>query len=243
MSRSYNGWEASPSAAAIGVDSNFVAAGQKFPQGVKSGDVAVIFTALVEFLHANVEPIVAGWNWGFYFRNTTGGSSLSNHASATAIDYNAPNHPYGKRGTWSAEQIRKVDAFMDDVLEGVLFWGEHYRTNADGMHWEIDADAAEVARVANKLRGKTMSEDDLSPTERKKVQGIVDRRIEKAIRNAFREASDEIKVDMGKTNDWSLDTAISTLVKRDQRQGETIRAQADAIAALEARLARLEARP
>ena len=154
MPYSYNGWYASPSLRTRPL----VVAGESFSPGVlDNDDVYAVFRALAEFLHEHVEPIVRDdWHqaddWGYYYRPTTGGTSLSCHASATAVDYNATRHPYGVRGTWTAEQVRKVDAYLRDVLDGAVRWGEHYQSNVDGMHFEINDNPTAVARVAAKLR-------------------------------------------------------------------------------------------
>lgn len=155
MANSYNGWVASPSAAAIGIDTGFSAAGVAFPGGVKSGPVSVVFRYLIERLDAEVEACHPGWCWGYEYRaNVNNPSTLSCHASGTAIDYNAPNHGNGTSvgpnggGGWSAAQYRKIQGILQD-LEGVVRW----LTSNDPMHFEIGASAAAVALVAAKISG------------------------------------------------------------------------------------------
>ena len=195
MPYSYNGWYASPSLRTRPL----VVAGESFSPGVlDNDDVYAVFRALAEFLHEHVEPIVRDdWHqaddWGYYYRPTTGGTSLSCHASATAVDYNATRHPYGVRGTWTAEQVRKVDAYLRDVLDGTVRWGEHYQSNVDGMHFEINTDAEHVARVAARLRNE---EDEMTPDDRKWIKGQLremEERIEKRLLEHARNQSRMIR--------------------------------------------------
>ena len=148
MATSYNGWPATQSG--DGIDRNFIAAGQKFPGGVRAGAVATIFRWLIEKLNT-VEPIVAGWNWGYEYRaNVNNPSTLSCHSSGTAIDYNAPNHPNGARGTWSSAQVSAIRGFLAQ-LDGVVRWGYDFTGTKDEMHFEIIGSDADVNRVAASL--------------------------------------------------------------------------------------------
>lgn len=126
---------------------------------VRAGDVATIFTALVEFIHREVESLERGADdWGGNVRPIRGKTTgYSNHASYTAIDVNALLHGRGREGTWTPAQAAKIRGFLRNQLENVLRWGEDYNRKlsvVDGMHFEINASAAAVARVAAKLRGE-----------------------------------------------------------------------------------------
>ncbi|MDR2256966.1 MAG: peptidoglycan-binding protein [Arthrobacter sp.] len=126
---------------------------------VRAGDVATIFTALVNFIHAHVEDVSKGADdWGGNVRPIRGKTTgYSNHASYTAIDINALQHPRGVEGTWTPAQASAIRQFLKDTLEGVVRFGEDYSRKlslVDGMHFEINANAAAVARVAAKLRGE-----------------------------------------------------------------------------------------
>lgn len=149
---SQNGWPASSSPGTIGVRP-FVVGGASFPGGVKSGDVATVLRYVAEQFHVRVEPLHAGWCWGYANRSIRGSGTTSNHASATAIDCNAPDHPLGKRGTFSAAQVKEIRAILAEV-DGVVRWGGDYGGRADEMHFEINANAARVAAVAARLSGK-----------------------------------------------------------------------------------------
>lgn len=163
MANSYNGWQASPSAAAIGINTNFRVLGAAFPSGVKAGDVEKIFTYLITRLHNEVEPMMVdpgtgklGYGcWGYAYRaNVNNPSTLSCHASGTAIDYNATKHANGTStgpnggGGWSGSQYQKIQSILG-TLQGTVRW----LTGNDPMHFEINGSAAKVSAVAATLPG------------------------------------------------------------------------------------------
>lgn len=154
---SQNGWTASSDPSAIGVKT-FSVNGVVFPNGVKGGDVEVVFRYLAEEYHRTVEPLHAGWCWGYFYKPIEGSTTLSNHASGTALDFNAPDHGMGSRGTFDNRQVTRIRAILA-YLEGVIRWGGDYVGRADEMHFEINANASEVAlaKVAAKIRGGNMS--------------------------------------------------------------------------------------
>lgn len=152
MERSYNSWSASPDKASIGVNANAVArkTAKKFPGGVKSGDVEFLLMYLAGEIHRRVEPLGTGC-WGYAYRQNRNANNLSCHASGTAIDVNAPAHPNGKRGTWSAKKKTEVREILAEC-GGVIRWGEDFGGTVDGMHFEIHGDAAAVKKAADALR-------------------------------------------------------------------------------------------
>lgn len=183
MATSYNGWAASPNPAAIDIDTAWSVLGSRpfasggFPGGVKSGPVATVFRHLVTRLHNEVEPMMTdptsgqiGYGcWGYGYRaNVNNPSVLSCHASGTAIDYNAPRHPNGTSvgrnggGGWTAEQAAKIRGILAD-LGGVVRW----LSGNDPMHFEINASADAVARVAVGLGapGKPNNPPPVDPEE------------------------------------------------------------------------------
>lgn len=142
MATSYNGWPASDDKGSIGVVSS-----EWFPGGVKSGDVTTVLRYVAEQLNARVEGIVAGWNWGYTYKaNVNNPSQLSCHASGTAIDYMAPNHPNGSGGTFSDAQVGTIYQILAEV-QGAVDWLEGY----DEMHFEICVDAGTLANIAAQL--------------------------------------------------------------------------------------------
>lgn len=155
MATSYNGWPASPYPSLIGINSKWAPLGRTFPGGIKAGDVQTVMTYLVLQLNARVEPIslyTPGDEWGYNYRaNVNNPSSLSCHASGTAIDYNATRHPNGKRGTFSAAQVRSIRQILAEI--GVIRWGGDFSGTPDEMHFEINASPSKVAAAAQKLSG------------------------------------------------------------------------------------------
>jgi hypothetical protein len=149
METSYNGWPASPDPEGLGVDRSFAVAGIAFPGGVLGGDVAVVLEYVATQLHQHVEPLHDGWCWGYNYRaNVNDPESLSCHASATAIDVNAPDHPNGVWDSYNPDQVAFIQSLIAE-LEGVVTWGGGW---ADDMHWEISATPAAVKAVADRLR-------------------------------------------------------------------------------------------
>jgi hypothetical protein len=154
MHTSYNGWPASDNPHAIGV-TDLVVDGVAFPAGVKAGDVHAVFEHFVTQYVARVEPLIHPGCWGYNFRpNVNDPSQLSCHASATAIDLNAPKHPNDTpaRRSLTVHQIGDIHQILAE-LEHVIRWGGDFHHTIDPMHFEIFADAHHVARVATKIRG------------------------------------------------------------------------------------------
>lgn len=164
MATSQNGWSVftSPPSATI----------PGFITGrVRPEDVDTIFTYLCERIDREVENIRPEWSWGWAFRAIRGSTSgYSNHASATAIDVNAPAHPLGVTGTWSQSEKEKIHQILRD-LSGVVRWGEDYSNRKDGMHFEIDASPTRVNVVAQRIRAGNMPDQkpDWKPKKAKAV--------------------------------------------------------------------------
>jgi hypothetical protein len=151
MTNSQNGWSASESKSAIGIV-NPTVAGVDFPNGVRGGDVETVLVYVASQFHKTVEALHDGWCWGYFYKKIEGGGSLSNHASGTAIDLNAPNHPIKKSGTFNVAQRAGIRKILQ-TCEGVVRWGGDYTGRKDEMHFEIVGNAASVKRVASKIRG------------------------------------------------------------------------------------------
>lgn len=156
MATSYNGWPASSSASAIGINTRWEPIpGHPFPGGIKGGDVEVVFNYLVRQLDARVEPIEeyrAGDEWGWYYKYSANSPNLlSCHSSGTAIDYNATQHPNGRRGTWTSRQIAEIRKIQYE-LGGVIRWLYDSSRTPDEMHFEIRGSTSAVRAVANRIR-------------------------------------------------------------------------------------------
>lgn len=118
---------------------------------VRGGDVAVVLAHFAERFNAEVEPIDVASSWGWAYRPVRGhDEGLSNHASGTAIDLNAPAHPLGSSGTFTDDQVARLRALIDE-LAPVLAWGGDF-DRPDEMHVEIVGTPDEVAEVAARVR-------------------------------------------------------------------------------------------
>jgi hypothetical protein len=112
-----------------------------------NGWPATVLRYVAEQFNARVEPIIGGWCWGYTYKaNVNNPSSLSCHASGTALDINAPDHPNGSGGTFTDSQRGEIYAILDEC-QGAVSWLEGY----DEMHFEIQVDAADLAAVAASL--------------------------------------------------------------------------------------------
>ena len=118
---------------------------------VAPGDVETVFDYLGERFNSEVEKITVGHSWGWANRDIRGSSSTSNHASATAIDLNAPNHGLGAVGTFSNAQEKKIRAILND-LGGSIRWGGDYNGRKDEMHFEVNTSKSNLAEVAKAIR-------------------------------------------------------------------------------------------
>lgn len=154
METSQNGWAASDNAAVIRIDREFHVQGVSFPGGVREGITSLVLGYVVEQVHNRVEKLHSGWCWGWYYRpNRNDPTSLSNHSSGTAVDFNAPAHPNGvpTGRTWKPWQVQEIHKILREV-DNVVRWGGDYQITPDSMHFEINASKKEVLEVARRLR-------------------------------------------------------------------------------------------
>jgi hypothetical protein len=157
--RSANGWSA---------NDRSVIASYSLPGGrvaLRKGDVSVVLLWCASRWHERMEPLVWPGVWGYAERLIRGSSTtISNHASGTAIDINAPQHPLGVPAvkTFSTLEIRAIHAILD-YCEGVVRWGGDYDGRPDSMHLEINSDAAGVRRIADKIRAAAKPRVTLTP--------------------------------------------------------------------------------
>lgn len=117
---------------------------------VLAGPVWVVMFWLSREYARRVEPINRSQSWGYSHRRIGGSSTWSNHASGTAVDFNAPRHPLGTRAeqNFTAGQIRACERILADS-RGVLRWLRGH----DPMHWEIakGVKAAQVQQLATRI--------------------------------------------------------------------------------------------
>ena len=149
MRTSQNGWPASKDPDEIQIISKRVPG-----TGLKlriAAPVAPLLIAFVRDFNKEIERINEGQldDWGYAYRDIRGASTLSNHASGTAIDLNATQHPLGAENTFTDEQARTIRRLCRKYG---LRWGGDYRNRKDEMHFEIAMNAAQVANLIRTLR-------------------------------------------------------------------------------------------
>jgi hypothetical protein len=173
MARSQNGWQVvfNTPEARKRLDTAPLLRNITVPNGVLAGDVAVIFRWLAEQYDRRVERLIPGWCWGWFVKVIEGSEVISNHASGTAVDFNAPANPMGTGTTkrsLTAEQIDECHA-IEEESGGVLRWGGDFSRN-DPMHWEIVKSPAEAKIFAAKIKREQADmadsdwrKDDINP--------------------------------------------------------------------------------
>lgn len=150
MSTSQNGW----SVVASGTSGD-LATLPHITGKVRAGAVLTVFTYLADQFNANVEPIRKAESWGYANRAIVGSTTTSNHASGTAVDFNAPSHPLGESGTFTAAQVAALRAILAVINQNakVIRWGGDYSGRKDEMHFEIVGTAAQVESAARVVSG------------------------------------------------------------------------------------------
>jgi hypothetical protein len=143
------------------------AGGVQFP--VRKGACGELLMWAAERWHREVEPLVPGTCWGYAERDIIGGTVISNHASGTAIDINAPQHPLATNpaGNFSPAQLSAVRRIIADT-QGALRWGGDYVGRKDGMHVEINAPEGHVAGVLAQVTGGA----DVAPQTAQQIDEI-----------------------------------------------------------------------
>lgn len=86
----------------------------------------------VEWFDENIEPVTRD-SGGYQFRFIGGTWKWSNHASGTAVDINASQHPWGSRGTFTAAQRAAIREKCNEIG---LVWGGDWNY-PDEMHFEL----------------------------------------------------------------------------------------------------------
>lgn len=117
-----------------------------------AGDVRTVLDHVAARFDAEVERVDPATSWGWANRAVRGEGAdvVSNHASGTAIDLNATEHPIGARDTFSDAQVETIRAIVAEVAP-VVAWGGDYGGRSDEMHFEIVGTPEQVAEVAARL--------------------------------------------------------------------------------------------
>lgn len=148
--------------------------GTKYLGGLRVGDVDVVLRYSGAWWNANIEPVVQSAGcWGYDFRSIRGqASGYSNHASATAADTNAAQHPLGTRTLGLAKLAKLAD--LRETLRGVVRYGAFYIGRVDEMHAEINDFGPALADLAADIRAGRMVqnfEDLLDGSVRDNIPG------------------------------------------------------------------------
>lgn len=147
--KSANGWPASKDPNEIAIKP-FLVKGTKIK--LRANKVAgQLLAAFAAEFHEKVEAIDGGSldDWGYCYRPIrNNASSLSNHASGSAIDLNATKHPLGKEDTFTKAQQKTIQELIKKYR---LVWGGNYKKRHDDMHFELDCSPAEAAALAIEL--------------------------------------------------------------------------------------------
>lgn len=152
MAKSQNGWPAAYQVGNQVYDTPPLTKLSWITGSVRSGDVWTVLNEVAKRFNSEVESINPAESWGFAPRPIRGSSTeLSNHASGTAVDFNAPRHALGKVNTFSVSQRAAIRKILKD-LDGVVRWGGDYTGRKDEMHFEVVGSAASVKKVADKIR-------------------------------------------------------------------------------------------
>lgn len=151
MPTSQNGWSASPNLHVRPL----VVDGVGFLPGIRDDDdVAYILGYFAEQYAKRVEPLKNPGCWGFSYRADRNQSSdLSNHASGTAIDLNAPKHPNNVSiaKTFKPAQISEIHKILGEC-HGALRWGGDYTHTVDGMHVEVNVSPVRLATIVSQMK-------------------------------------------------------------------------------------------
>jgi hypothetical protein len=144
--KSTNGWPASKDPNEIAVKPFLIKGTKiKFRANKVAGQILAAFAA--EF-HEKVEAIDNGKldDWGYCYRSIrNSASSLSNHASGSAIDLNSSKHPLGKEDTFTKAQQKTIQEL---IKKYGLAWGGNYKKRKDDMHFELACSPDEAAALA-----------------------------------------------------------------------------------------------
>lgn len=153
MARSYNGWRASRNLRTTIIEP---VPGCRLRIVDNPGPIDV-FTYLVQQFHARVDDVTKPHpadDWGFNYRpNTNNPKQLSNHASGTAIDLDATEHPNGvaTTRTFTPAQIAEVHRILAE-LDHTVRWGGDYTNTKDAMHFEINVRPGYLRKIGGKIR-------------------------------------------------------------------------------------------
>lgn len=157
--RSYNGWS-------VGTASMLSIKSYRVPGTSVYVTLRPVAAPILLWIGSQVDQRVANIDvsaghrtpddWGYAYRYTRGAYSWSNHASGTAVDFNATQWPRTLYRMTNAQvaECRQILAEVNHAAgKRIVDWGGNYRAAViDQMHWELayGVSSADVSRaVAN----------------------------------------------------------------------------------------------
>lgn len=133
---------------------DFPVKGTKLVLHARFGAPGELLARFAARFNESVEPLDKGQrdDWSYAERTVKGSSTdLSNHASGTAIDLNATQHPLVARNTFTPIQVRAIRELLVE-FEGTIRWGGDYTKRKDDMHFEISASPERCQEVWTRLQ-------------------------------------------------------------------------------------------
>ncbi len=121
---------------------------------LRHGSAGFLLAHFILWFHETIQKLnLKGdqWDeWAYAWRDVRGSTtSLSNHASGTAVDLNATRYPLGTMlmAVWRKAKIR----LRLRLYRSCLRWGGDYEGRKDEMHVEINRNLAACEKVARRL--------------------------------------------------------------------------------------------
>jgi len=146
-----------------------------------AGDLLLWVAAQFDKLVEDIEQGILD-DWGYAERPIRGSSTtLSNHASGTAIDLNATAHPLATdpHRNFTQHEIDQIHAVLAKT-DGCVRWGGDYTGRKDGMHFEIN-DGVSEARCAAVLKKLNSQEDWWTMATTQEIEDAVEAGVFKAL--------------------------------------------------------------
>lgn len=130
---------------------------------LRDGSAGFLLSHIAMWFDKWIESVDTGIydDWGWASRPIRGSTTISNHASGTAVDLNATKHPLGvaTSRTYSSLEIQRIAKRLK-FYRGCIRWGGFYSGRPDAMHWEINQGLRLVEKRARELcdskRGKAL---------------------------------------------------------------------------------------
>lgn len=176
MPTSYNGWPASPNPDALGAKW-FEVPGVPNRRFLVVEVAHPLFKYLIRRFDAEIDPLPGGVmdEWSFSYRKGRATSSLSCHASATAVDLDATQFPMG-RSNMTEGQEAGVERILSSCRKQFRWGGWFSPAYCDQMHFELangtskTSVKAAIAAMALHPDGRVLWPDDIGRDHQVRVK-------------------------------------------------------------------------